>query len=132
MNKWLAGAGGLAGMITLAHIIGGGVDVHRPLLESQADAELGAYISVLWHGVTAALLLMTVALGVATFAPQHRPALAWVGIALSGAFAMMFIGYGLQRLESVMIMPQWTVFLLIALLAIVGIRRPPESSTPRS
>lgn len=121
MNRWLAIAGGFATLITVAHVIGGGSDVHVPLLASQPDTELGAYISVLWHCITAALLLITVALWVATFAPRHRPALAWVAIALSVAFAAVFIGYGLTRLDSLMIMPQWTVFLLIAALSVVGL-----------
>jgi len=129
MNRWLAAAGGLAGLITVLHIIGGGIDVHRPLLDSQTDAELGAYVSVLWHGVTATLVVMTIALTVATIAPRHRPALASVAIALSGAFAAVFIGYGLTRLDSLIIMPQWTVFSLICALAIIGIRRT-DQTTP--
>lgn len=123
MNRWLAVATALASVLCGIHIVGGGVTVHQPLLATQSNAELGAYVSVLWHGVTAALLLIAVALGVATIAPPHRPALSWVAIALCLAFAAVFIGYGLTRLNSLFIMPQWTAFLLIGGLALIGVTR---------
>ncbi|MEE9375408.1 MAG: hypothetical protein V3V04_03640 [Rhizobiaceae bacterium] len=39
------------------------------------------------------------------------------------ALALLFIFYGISRLGTVWLMPQWIVFLLIPVLAYVGLRK---------
>jgi len=129
MNTWLAGAAGFAALTTVIHVIGGGQTVYSPLLATQSSAELGAYVSVLWHGVTAALFLIAVTLGIAAIKPQNRQALGWVAIFLSAAFFAVFVGYGLSELGNLTVMPQWSVFLLICALAIIGVTRR-DQTTP--
>lgn len=111
-----------AAMITFAttavHVLLGGPEVHDPLLASNAPDVAKAVGSVVWHAVTAVLVINGAALLAAAFRPALRQGIAGIVSAQFVAFAVLFVVYGLSRFGSLWPMPQWTVFLIIpALLA---------------
>ncbi len=119
MNYWMLAAGSLSGLLLLAHVIGGRKEVHVPLLKSDLGPELGAYVSILWHAVTAVLAVGMVALFGAAMGLGNGAAMVVVMQYL--AFVGLFLGYGVARLGSVWVMPQWVAFLLISILAGAGL-----------
>jgi len=121
MNRYLITAGAFAGALTLIHIIGGGIDVHTPLLQTQANTELAAYISILWHGVTASLFVIAASLIFSGVHTRNGAAVAVVAISLCIAFAGLFLVYGLSRLGTIWLMPQWIAFLAIATVSLIGL-----------
>ncbi len=119
MDYWILAATALSAVLLVAHVIGGGKEVHVPMLESDLNRLLKAYASVIWHAVTAILAIGTGALFWAASGKGDGMALV---IALQYlAFVGLFLAYGISRLKSVWIMPQWTAFLLISVLTGVGL-----------
>lgn len=57
----------------------------------------------------------------AAFLPDHALALAVLPIALFVAFAGLFIAYGAMRLGTLRVLPQWTAFLFLSALGLIGL-----------
>jgi len=121
MSYWISAAGVLSLVFVMFHIFGGGSGVHEPLLNSAQSVELKGYVSVIWHGVTASMLLCAALFLIAARNLRLRKALTLVAVVQFAAFAALFIFYGLTRMGSVLVMPQWIGFLLIAGVALVGL-----------
>ncbi len=120
-NKLIAAAGVLSLFLGAVHVFGGGPDVHDPLLSADITPLLKGYVSVIWHAVTAAIFLCSGLLLVAARRRDVSGLLAGIVIVYYAAFAGLFLFYGITRLGSVFLMPQWTAFLIIAVLAAVGL-----------
>jgi hypothetical protein len=120
-NKIIATAGTLSLVLTAIHVIGGGADVHVPLLESDASDVLKGFVSVIWHGVTASLLMCSAMLLIAARHRFYRVMLTGLVISNYLAFTGLFLFYGITRLGSVLLMPPWIGFAIIAVVAAVGL-----------
>jgi hypothetical protein len=121
MNLWLLAAGCAALLLDLVHIFLGGREIHRPMLASHWPEPAKAVWSVVWHAVTAVMALGGLALIAAAFLPSQAFALSVLPIGLFLSVAGLFIGYGLIRLGTVRILPQWVAFLAISVLAVIGL-----------
>ncbi|MEE9314521.1 MAG: hypothetical protein V3V02_07715 [Rhizobiaceae bacterium] len=122
MNKWVLGAGILSGITFFIHVIFGGWDVHTPLLESEIPLGLKAIVTIIWHTVSALILINTIALFISASRRKYSGPLISIVSAQYIALAILFIFYGLLRLGTVWLMPQWIVFILIPALAYLGIK----------
>lgn len=122
MNKWIASAGAFSTATIFLHIIGGGADVHVPILEGDLSVILKAYVSVLWHAVTVILVINSAALLVAAAQESTRRTIVWLVVGQYFGYAGLFIFYGLERLGTILLMPQWVFFLGISGLALMGLR----------
>ncbi len=127
MNYWLLGAGVLSGITFAAHIFGGGPEILVPLQNGDMAAVPKAIWTVVWHGVSATILIGTVGLIFAAIKPGRMSGMVWCICAQYTAFTALFIVYGLTKLQSLWIMPQWIAFSLIVALALAGMR----GSNPR-
>lgn len=121
INKTIATAGILSAILTAIHIFGGGADVHAPILASELDPLMKGYSSVLWHGITASLALCSAILLLAAKRNSERELLIWIVIAQFAAFALIFVFYGITRLGTLFLMPQWIAFLIIIGVSLGGI-----------
>lgn len=121
MNLWLLTAGAAALFLDLVHIFPGGREIHRPMVTSHWPEPAKAVWSVLWHAATGMMALGGLALIAAGLVPDHALALAALPLALFLCAAGLFIGYGLKRLGTVWVLPQWVAFLAISALALVGL-----------
>lgn len=122
-NKLIATAGVLSFGLTAVHIFGGGADVHVPILESGLSDLLKGYVSVVWHGVTAALIINSILLLIAARRPAVQQLLTSIVIVHYMAFVVLFLFYGITRLGSVILMPPWIGFLIIVAVAALGLRQ---------
>ncbi len=118
MNIPIAVAVGLTGLTTLVHVLAGGPDVHEPIQDSDLSDYLRALSAVLWHAVTVTLIVFTLALIWLVRRPNQ--ALAWVISAVQVGFAGLFIFYGITRLGTLWLTPQWIIFLTIPALTVWG------------
>ena len=128
MNKWVLAAGALS-LITLGvHIFAGGPEVHDAMLSLSTafPSALQAFISVMWHAITVILAINSVALLLAARYSPSQKALVWFVSSQYIAFAALAVFYGVLRLGSILIMPQWIAFVLISGLAIAGLRTSPN------
>ncbi len=132
MNKWILAAGTLSALTLAVHVFAGGPDVHNPMLALAGAFPdvLKTFISVMWHAVTVILAIDSVALLLATRYSRPQKALVWLVCCQYVAFAALFVFYGAFHLGSLLLMPQWIVFLLISGLAIAGLRASPERPQP--
>lgn len=121
MNFWLFAAGSAALLLDLVHVFPGGTEIHRPMVASQWPEPDKAVWSVVWHAVTAVMGLGGAALITAAFLPDHALALSVLPIALFLSAAVLFIIYGLIRLGTVRVLLQWTAFLVISVLGLIGL-----------
>jgi hypothetical protein len=121
MNAWLLSAGIAALLLDLVHIFPGGREIHRPMVASHWPEPAKAVWSVVWHAVTAVMAFGGAALIAAAALPDHALALALLPIALFLTAAVLFIVYGLKRLGTLRILPQWVAFLAISALGLAGL-----------
>ncbi len=122
MNKLILCAGILSVLTLCAHVFGGGPEIHIPVLESDFSLELKASLSVVWHAVTAVLIINSVALFLAAKSKGAEKMLVVFVSSQYLAFAALFIFYGITHLGTLLLMPQWSVFLLMPALALAGLR----------
>jgi hypothetical protein len=132
MNKWILAAGTLSALTLAVHVFAGGPEVHVAMLALAGAFPdvLKTFISVMWHAITVILAIDSAALLLAMRYSPSQKALVWFVCAQYVAFAALFVFYGAFGLGSLLIMPQWIVFLLIPGLAIAGLRASPERPQP--
>lgn len=104
------------------HVFAGGSDVHIPILESELSDPLKTIISVIWHAITAILLINAIALVYAGFNPDYKKPIILLISAQYFFWAGLFIFYGIKDFASIWTMPQWIAFIIIPILAIAGLR----------
>ncbi len=123
MNYWHLAAAGLSALTAIAHVFGGGPEFHQPMLASELGSHVKAGFSVVWHATT---IMLVVNSGLLFFAAINRPegrAFALVVVLQYLPYAVIFLFFGMMRLGNITALPQWTVFLLVAGLALVGLKR---------
>jgi hypothetical protein len=123
INKTIATAGVLSLFLTALHVFGGGADVHGPILASKLDIVLKVFSSVVWHAVTANLLLCSLMLLYASYNKAIQTPFTLIVIAHYLAYAGLFIFYGLSRFDTLFVMMPWIAFLFISAIATIGITR---------
>ncbi len=122
MGRLLIALAGLLSVgLTFAHVAGGGVDVHIPILESELTDLLKGYVSVVWHGVTATLILCSILLFLAARYQHYRVILTSIVVAQYAAFIAIFLFYGIVRFQSLFLMPPWIGFSIIVIVALAGL-----------
>jgi hypothetical protein len=95
-------------------------------LSTAFPSALQAFISVMWHAITVILAINSVALLLAARYSPSQKALVWFVASQYLAFAALIVFYGVLRLGSILLMPQWIAFVLMAGLAIAGLRTSPN------
>ena len=114
----------LLSFLTLgAHIFGGQPEIMLPVLDSELSDYLKAILMVIWHAITAILLVNSIALFFASLKNAHQPIIVNL-ISIQYLFwAALFIFYGMKNLGTLWTMPQWIAFILIPTLALWGLRQ---------
>jgi hypothetical protein len=115
---WTRISAALMAVTFLIHVIAGGKGVHAPLQAALTDPGLAAFAALLWHAVT--VVLAVSAVGIWVLANRQDPALEAILSAIQLGLAALFIFYGLTRLGTLFLMPQWIIFLAIPLLTRFG------------
>ncbi len=124
MNKPLLAAAVVSAATFGLHVIGGGAEIHAPIQDSDLPLPLRAVSAVLWHFVSAVLLLQAVAF--VWLSRQPSPPLVWFLIALQACIAGPFLFYGITMLGTVWTLGQWLIFVVIAALGLWGARAAAE------
>ena len=121
MNLWLLISGVLMAGILVLHIFAGGRENVRPLLKSSElplVARMTLYMA--WHMVSAAIGSMAIILLAASFRPEFQ-SLAFGAVVLSFSFGLVSVGVTLTKRLPVSVLPQWVLFLPVAILAYMGL-----------
>jgi len=122
MNRWIFLSSILSFVTAAVHVFAGGPEVHDALLTADLPIILKTYVSVIWHATTAVLVLDSIVLLIAAFRPDLRTAMIWIVVGQYLAYATLFVGYGLGYLGSLLATPQWSVFVLISAVALIGMK----------
>jgi len=122
VNGWLLTAGGIAAATTLIHATAGGRSIVHPLLGSAVAAEPKRTLHVVWHMVTADLLLSSLALLALAFTAAPSTALVLFIAAQYLAYAVVFLIITLAAdwPRPLLQLPQWMLLLPVAVLALIG------------
>ena len=121
MNIPLATAAGLMTLTIGAHVFGGGPEYHAVYQQVLPTPHLSSMAAVLWHAVTISLAVFAAAL--IWLARNPSPPLAYAISAMQIGWAALFLFYGLTMLGSPWPMAQWTIFIIIPLLTLYGVRK---------
>lgn len=136
LNRWLLGAGAIAGFSALLHILSGGSEVAGPLVDSSLAEMPRLVLYAVWHMASIALVLSTGALVLGSL-PRHRqPArylvifigMLWVG------FGLCFVAVALTRRGDNLffsVLPQWTLLIPTGVLALLGANSDRSTSNAR-
>ena len=119
-NYWLFSAGIVAALSVLIHVFGGGPEIAHPLLRATELPDVSKYVNYYcWHLVTMTIAAMAVGLIWASIDPgQTGLASMWSVMAvLFTAWSLALIKWKRQKIWT---MPQWTLFGLISVLALIG------------
>ena len=123
MNWWIFASGLLSLTTAAVHVFLGGPEVHLPVQANDGlTLEVRAVMAVVWHGISAILILSGVAKIYSACTGQIRSAIAFIA-AQYLALAALFIGYGAIRFGSLLVIPQWTLFVVILATLGLGLRR---------
>lgn len=139
MNWWMMTAGVLSLLTAAIHVFLGGPEVNAPVQFSEGLAlEVRATTAVVWHGITAMLILSGLSKIYAARSGQIGSAVFLVATQYV-ALAALFIGYGLANFGNLWVLPQWTLFVSILGFVGLGVKYPgrrngqsAELKTPQS
>lgn len=124
MNWWMMIAGMLSLVTAAIHVYLGGPEVHAPVQSSESLAsDVRATMAVVWHGITAILLLS----GATKIYAARSGRIGAVVVFIAAqylAFVALFAGYGLSRFGSLWVLPQWTLFAVILGFIGLGLKYP--------
>ena len=122
--SWLVTAAGILASITaVAHIVAGGRDIARPLLESALDLEVKMTLYACWHLVSVSLVassLVILAEGLGFIA--YPPVVSYVSaIWILYAVTFLVVTLRVSKPPGLLRLPQWTLLLPVGLLGLLGV-----------
>ncbi len=123
MNVWFLAAGLLSLFVCWVHVVMGGKDIARPLLDSADLKPIAKYTNYYcWHLVT----IMIAGLGAMFLLSAYWPEayiLAGAGAVFAGLFSLWNIALYLWKREKLRHwydLPQWVLFAPVAILGTIG------------
>jgi len=130
MNLWFVSAGLLSLITALIHVFLGGPEIHDVVQGSDLSLMSRSVSAVVWHFVTALLIINGALMILAAFVHKLVPAVL-LSVVQYVAFGAIFIAYDIARYGDLLAMPQWTLFGLISLCALVGVLRSRRAPSQR-
>lgn len=118
--NWLYAASILTELTALLHIFGGGKSVAKPLLQSALDDEAKYTSYYCWHMATIVMVAMSVCFFLAAQKTEFRD-LGILSSALSLAFGVWSVVLVFIKKQSAFVLPQWILFLPIAVISAIGL-----------
>lgn len=103
------------------HAFMGGPEINRPIQLADLEPTVRSTSAVVWHFVTALALVMSGALVWLSRNP-NRPVTVVV-MAVNACFVLTFWTVGWAAFGSLWTMPQWSIFMTIAVVMAWGMRR---------
>lgn len=122
-NMWLLVAALLSFATAALHVVGGTPEIMSPLNASNAPLLSKGIAEVMWNQITLLLIVGGWVFWRAATRSKSPAELLLTIIALYSGITILFIASGIGLFSSVWVMPQWTLFLVMVLLAIVGLTR---------
>lgn len=122
MNRSILAAAALSALTLAAHFFGGGPQYHTPAMASSLSIEDKTVYTVIWHAVTAILVINTLAFAHATYSRKFRTGFVFLTSAQYLSWGFLFVYFGLTRLGDLWTLPQWIAFFLIPAVAIWGLK----------
>ena len=125
VSWWFVAATAVCLITSVIHVLAGAPEVMSPLLASNLPTPVKGVIDVIWHQITALLLIGSCASLVAAVRPGWRLP---VTLLIGGQFALialLFLALGAMWFSSPWPMPQWLLFGAMAILLLVGWQRQP-------
>lgn len=120
-NMWMFAAAVLAGGCGLLHAVLGGLEIAGPLLRAKDIPDVSKYVNYYcWHLVTITLFAMSASfVWVAFDGAQIGLAVIWT--IMAALFCAWSIGLVIWKRQSLWAMPQWILFLPVAITAALGL-----------
>lgn len=132
-NIWLLAAAVLSLVTTGVHVLMGGPEIITPVLATETLSQPVRSVSyVAWHGVTVVLAMTSMMLALAAFKKEWSGRLLWLPLAQYGLFAVLFIAITVKDFGNLFALPQWTAFVAIMILALMGMRKQASYGNPNS
>ena len=124
MTNWLIlSSGVLAAVTAVIHVVAGGKDVARPLLQSSMDDVVKLTLYACWHIVSVSLVLSSLALLASGVGLVNAPSLVAFVSTLWLLFGVVFVvvTLGVARPRGLLRLPQWILLLPVGFLGLWGL-----------
>ncbi len=121
MNYWLVAAGLVSAFTFGIHVFAGGPELHLPLMQSALPPVAKSVWSVVWHSISAMILLNAMAFLLAARPHAQARVICTYPLAVSFCITALFLFYGVTQHSSLTVLPQWTLFVASSVLAIIGL-----------
>jgi len=120
---WFVAAAAVSLITSAIHVLAGTPEIMSPLIASDLPPVVKGVFDVMWHQITALLVIGSAAALVAAARPAWRLP---VTVLIGGHFALiavLFLALGAMWFSSPWPMPQWVLFGAMAILLLIGCRR---------
>lgn len=123
MNWWITTSGMFSLVTAAIHVFMGGPEVNAPVQSSDALApEVRATMAVVWHAITAILVLSGYVKIYAGYSGRMRSTVVFIA-AQYIALTVLFMALGFSRFGSLWALPQWSLFVVILGCLGMGLRK---------
>jgi hypothetical protein len=122
-NYWLLVAGLISIVTAGLHVFGGGPEFLKPAMSSALPDAWKAVFSIIWHGVTAILIMNGVFLIGNSISPRPNHGVIWFMAFLNLTFGILFLFYGISMLGTPFVLVQWVIFFAIFMQCSLGVLR---------
>ncbi|MCG8492246.1 MAG: hypothetical protein MI743_11570 [Sneathiellales bacterium] len=126
LNKKILVAGLLSLLGMVIHAVVGGDEVRIPLDQSDLSVLIRSVSNVVWFFTTGILTINGIALIIAAFHMKYRIPLILMVCSQYLVLSVLFIGYGMFQMDNPADLPQWVLFVVIMILALLGLRDKPR------
>ncbi|MCF4097325.1 hypothetical protein [Maritalea mediterranea] len=120
LNIWWTAAGLMSLAVAAIHIFAGTPEIMLPLSKIEMPDVLFAILDVIWNQVSLLLIVVGLALLLAAKRGERaRDMVLFINVVYAG-IALIFIVAGIYYLQSLRPMPQWVLFIAMAVVAQIG------------
>lgn len=123
VSWWFVAAAAGSLMTAAIHVFAGTAEIMSPVLATKLPPVVKGVVDVMWHQITALLLIGSGASLMAAARPAWRRPVAVLIGAHFALIALLFLAFGVLWFSSPWPMPQWVLFGAMAILMFVGYRR---------
>lgn len=115
-SKWNLAAAAIMAITVVAHVFGGGPEIWLPVYESSLSEPVRITMGLVWHGLSILFAIMA-GLSVVAFArPKFSAGINLSLLPINFGLGGLALIYGFVSTGGVLVLPQWIIFLPMALI----------------
>lgn len=121
-SKWNLAAFAVMALTVVAHAFGGGPEIWVPVYESNLPEAVRITMGLVWHGLTVIFIIMAVLSLIAFVQPELSAGINLSLMPINLGIGGLALVYGFMSTGGVLLLPQWILFLPMAVFCYMAFR----------